>query len=342
MKTMTKSIKDIGIMKWIVGAVLVVVLAFFGFTAEVREGEYAVITRFGAVRAEVTDAGLYAKLPWPFESVTKYDVRNQYTESSYLETLTQDKRNIILQSFAVWHVSEPLKYHTSVGSNTVAEQYINDLIINASNGIMGNYQLSNVVSSDTEKLKLAEIEGSIFESVKSHALSQYGIEVTQVNIMRLSLPEENLNSVFEQMSADRQKYIDQITAEGTRDANKVTAAADAEASRITAEGIERAAEIEAETAALVAEIYKNAQEANWDLYYFLTQLDSVLNSVGSDTTMIVKKDEYLYGLFPQDILDMVAEAQKANAAAGGTTPGGGTEGGSGSGTEGGSGSGTEG
>ena len=131
-----------GIYKWIIGAVLVVVLAFFGFTAEVREGEYAVITRFGAVRKEVTEAGLYVKLPWPFENVTKYDVRNQYTESDFLETLTQDKRNIIMQSFAVWHVKDPLTYHrTVVGDNAVAELYINQLIVNASNSVLGKYQL---------------------------------------------------------------------------------------------------------------------------------------------------------------------------------------------------------
>ena len=85
------------IMKWIIAATLLVVLGFFGFTAEVREGEYAVITRFGAVRSEVTESGLYFKLPWQFENVVKYDSRNQYTESPFLETLTKDKRNIIIQ-----------------------------------------------------------------------------------------------------------------------------------------------------------------------------------------------------------------------------------------------------
>lgn len=306
--------KNKGIMKWIIGAALVVVLAFFGFTAEVREGEYAVITRFGAVREEVTEAGLYARLPWPFENVVKYDMRNQYTESSYLETLTQDKRNIILQSFAIWNVSDPLQYHKSVADNAVAEIYINDLIINASNSVLGKYEMSNVVSADAEKLRLAEIEQAIFEQVKSHAAAQYGINVSEVSIMKLSLPDTNLDSVFKQMSADRQKYIDQITAEGQKEASELIYKADTEASKIRREGAETAADIKAETQSEVAKIYAEAQSANKELFQFLLELDTVLNSVGEDTTLIVQKGEFLDGLFSEELMAKVKAAQESNAA----------------------------
>ncbi len=303
-----------GMMKWIIGAVVVLVFVFFGFTAEVREGECAVITRFGAVRAEVTDAGLYFKLPWPFEKVTKYDVRNQYTESSYLETLTQDKRNIILQSYAVWNVGEPLKYHNAVGDSAVAELRINELIVNASNSVMGKYELLNVVSNDTEKLKLDEIENAIFEDVRMHAADRYGIEIGEVGVMKLSLPEENLTAAFEQMSADRQKYIDQITAEGQRVASSITYAADAEASDIVAQGTAEAAKIDAETEKLVAQIYAEAQAANMDLFKFILELDTVIKSVNGDTTLIVKKGEFLEGLFSEELMEMVKQAQKGDQA----------------------------
>ena len=66
------------IFKLLVAVVLVAALFYFGFTCEVREGQCAVILRFGAVREEITDAGLYLKLPWPFETVVSYDNRLQY------------------------------------------------------------------------------------------------------------------------------------------------------------------------------------------------------------------------------------------------------------------------
>ena len=303
------------ILKWVIAATLLVVLGFFGFTAEVREGEYAVITRFGAVRSEVTESGLYFKLPWPFESVVKYDSRNQYTESPFLETLTKDKRNIILQSFAVWSIEDPLKYHTSVGDIAIAERYINDLIINATNGIMGNYNLSNVVSTDAEEIKVNEIKNSIFERVKEHALAQYGIKVSEVSVMKISLPEENLNSVFDQMTADRQKFIDQIIAEGQRLASEIMYEAEAEAARIMAEGTAEAAKINAETEKKIAEIYASAQAANLELYRFLTQLDALSNSIPENSTMIVKKDQYPFDILnglPEDLAKRIEEAIKEN------------------------------
>ncbi|MBO4972813.1 MAG: protease modulator HflC [Clostridia bacterium] len=309
--------KKIGFVKWIVAGVLVLVLGFFGFTAEVREGENAVITRFGAARAEVTEAGLYFKLPWPFENVVKYDARNQYTESAYLETLTKDKRNVIFQSFAVWNIEDPLKYHTSVGNSELAAKYVNDLIINATNSVMGNYKMSNLVSLNEEELMIDEIENGIFERVKEHALSQYGIKVMDVSIMKLSLPENNLKSVFDQMTKDRQAAIDVISSNGQLEASKIMYEAEAEAARIMAEGVEKAAEINAETEKLVASIYAEAQAANISLYKFLTQLDTLMNSVNENTTLIVKKDEYpfdIFGSLPDDLLKKVAVAVAENEA----------------------------
>ncbi len=305
-----------GFMKWIIAATLLLVLGFFGFTAEVREGEYAVITRFGAVREEITDSGLYFRLPWPFENVVKYDSRNQYVESPFLETLTNDKRNIIIQSFAVWNVEDPLKYHTSVGDTAVAEKYINDLIINATNGVMGNYLLTNVVSTDADELKIAEIKADIAERVKQHASEQYGITVSEVNIMKISLPEENLNSVFTQMTAERQKYIDQIIAEGQKEASEIVYKAEADAAEIMANGTTEAAKIKAETEKMVAEIYASAQSANLELYKFLTQLDALQNSITENSTMIVKRDQYPFDILnglPADLKEKVEAAIKDNA-----------------------------
>ncbi len=306
--------KSKGILKWVIGAVLIIVLAFFGFTAEVREGEYAVITRFGAVRSEVKEAGLYFKLPWPFESVTKYDVRNQYTESAYLETLTNDKQNIILQSYTVWNVSDPLQYHTSVlGDNAVAELYINDLVINATNSILGKYKLTEIVSNDAEQMRLAEIEDALFEHVKTHATA-YGISVNELSIMKISLAGETLSSVFASMSAERSAYIIDIESKGDAEANKIIKDADKAASDTVAEGTIAAAEIDAETERLVKEIYDKAYTANAELFQFILELDTVINSVGENTTLIVKKDEFLDGLFSQELLDKVAAAQQNNAA----------------------------
>ncbi len=276
----------------ILALLLVAVISWLGFTAEVREGEVAVITRFGAVRESVDEAGLYFRLPWPFENVKKYDSRAQYLESGNIETLMGDQRNIILQSYAVWQIEDTVLYHKSVGELSTAESYIGKLIFSATNAVAGGYKLTDIVSTEEGAAKLDKLEADIEARVAEECRRSYGIGISEIAILRVSLPDANLQSVFDQMMADRQKVIDNISAEAERDAQKIIADADAEAAKILAEGKNQASEINKLTELEVAKIYADAQAANLELYTFLSQLDTLYAAVGENTTLIVKTDDY--------------------------------------------------
>ena len=146
---------------------------------------------------------------------------------------------------------------------------------------MGNYDLSALVSLDEEDIKIDEIEAAMLQEVQSHALEQYGIQVHELRLKRVGLPATNVQSVFTQMQADRQKYIDQLVA------------------AIVAEGREEAAAINAETEREVAEIYASAHSQDPELYEFLQKLAALENSVDEDTVMIITMDtppfDVLYG-----------------------------------------------
>ena len=295
------------VMKYVTAAAVVLILLWFGFTCQVREGSCAVILRFGAVREEITEAGLYLKLPWPFETVTTYDSRLQYLESNNLETTTRDKRNIIIQSYVVWEIDNPVTYHNSVGTRGSVEGYIKDQVFSATNSTMGAYDLTSLVSLETEKIKIDEIQSEIYKRVRDNCKDNYGINVTDVSILRLSLPDTNLQSVFDQMRADRQKDIDIIIANAKLEANKITTTADAEAAEIKADGVTKAAEIKAETETEVARIYAEAQAANIELYKFLKDLDTVVASVGDTSVLVVKADEYPFNVLTKYSQHMSAE-----------------------------------
>lgn len=280
-----------GLIKWIFALIVVAIIGFFGFVFKVNEGQCAVVTRFGAARAEITEAGMYLRLPWPFENVTVYDGRKQYMDSGYLETLTHDKKNVIMQTYAIWSISDPLQYYTSVGSTALAEKYLGDLITNSKNGTMGTYDLSSLVSMDEDDIKINEIEGLMLDEVSEHAQEQYGIQVHDLRIKRLGLPTTNVQSVFTQMQAERQKYIDQLLAEGERDAKIIKSESDAEAAQIIAQGREQAAEINAETEREVAQIYADAHTQDPELYKFLRRLAALEASVDENTVMIIEMDQ---------------------------------------------------
>jgi len=278
-------------------ALLVVLVVFwFGFTFRVKEGYSSIVLRFGAPRDTTSEAGLHFRLPWPFETVVTYDSRLQYFETNNLETITQDKRNIIIQPYIVWKISDPLKFHNSVGSSGNINSCIRDQVFSATNSVLGTYSLKNLVSLEKEAVKTDEIQNSITETVAEKCLANYGIEVISVRILRLSLPDTNLSSVFDQMTAERQKDIDTILAEAERDANKIMTDADAEAAQIIASGTTEAAKIRAEAEAAVASIYASAEAANLELYTFLRQLDTLVSSVGSSTVLIVDTESYPFNI----------------------------------------------
>ena len=242
---------------------------------------------------------MYLRLPWPFEDVQIQDARKRYLDSGYLETLTHDKKNVIMQTYTIWSIADPLRYYTSVGDTALAETYLSDLVTSAKNGTMGNYDLSALVSLDEEDIKIDEIEAAMLQEVQSHALEQYGIQVHELRLKRVGLPATNVQSVFTQMQADRQKYIDQLLAEGERDAQIIMSESDAEVAAIVAEGREEAAAINAETEREVAEIYASAHSQDPELYEFLQKLAALENSVDEDTVMIITMDtppfDVLYG-----------------------------------------------
>ena len=286
------------IVKWGFAVIVAAIIGFFGFVFKVDEGRCAVVTRLGAARAEITQAGMYFRLPWPFENVSIYDARKQYMDSGYLETLTHDKKNVIMQTYAIWSIADPLKYYTSVGDTALAEKYLGDLITNSKNGTMGSYDLSSLVSMNEDDIKISKIEEQMRTEVAAHARDQYGIQLHDLRLKRLGLPATNVQSVFTQMQAERQKYIDQLLAEGERDAKIITSEADAEAAQIIAEGREQAAQINAQTEQETAQIYAQAHTQDPELYKFLRKLAAVEASVDENTVMIIKMDQA-----PFDVLD---------------------------------------
>jgi modulator of FtsH protease HflC len=287
-------------LRWVAGGIIVLSIIIYGFTFVLYEGNTAVITRFGAPRAVVQEAGFNWKLPWPFEKVYTFDSKKQCLDSSYMEVLTKDKKNVILQTYVVWSIKDPLKFLQSTGSFDTAKTHVDSLITNSKNGILGKYNLSALVSTNPEELKLNEIETAIFNDVKNSALERYGLEIKQIGFKKMGLPNANVVQVFDQMRAERLKYVAQLQAEGERDASLIRNEANVKVAEIKAEGKEKAAEIMGETEKEVAKIYAEAYKNNPGLYSFLKQMETLEKTMGDQSTIIFKTNEPPFNILKQD------------------------------------------
>ena len=269
-------------------AVLVIALSATGFV--VREGEAALVTRVGRPVAVLHDAGLHWKLPWPVDEAVRVDLRRRVFRGGHSEMLTRDKKNVVMLSYAVWNVTDPLRFYQAVGSVASAEVKLDGLITNAAIGVLGRYDLSAIVSTDPATLQLDAIHDELLAKTVGVASERYGIAIERVAFERVSLPEENTVSVFDQMRAERRQYAAEFTAEGEREAARIRSDANLEAARIRAEGTEQAARIRGEGDAEAARIYADAHNVDPELYRFLRSLETLDAVVGDQTTVILRTD----------------------------------------------------
>ena len=279
------------IFKFIYVFIFLALVMAAGFTFTVREGSIAIVSRFGRIVNAHTEAGLHFRLPWPIDRIITYDARNQYMDSGYIETMTNDMINIILQTYLVWNIYDAERFHNSVGDYITAQRHLNGIVANAKNGVLGNFTLSNLVSTNPDDVRLDEIRDAIEWQVAQAAMSHFGIEVRTLRFRRLALPHTNILSVFEQMIAGRQRYVSRYLTEGERDAAIIISEAEAMAAEIIAQGRLEASMIEAETERRVNEIYGEAYDRNPRLFAFLMNLIALENSVNPDTVIIMRASE---------------------------------------------------
>jgi membrane protease subunit HflC len=277
-------------LRWIVALMIVTLIVASSTLVAVREGQVAVVTRFGAPRAVWREAGLHAKWPWPIEDVWTIDARLRLFNSRFAETLTRDKKNIVLRTFVVWSVREPLIFLQAVGDLASAEQRLDGLVTNAKNAVLGRYELVALASTDPARLKIAEIETDILTDVRTTARERFGLDVHQIGLKQLGLPPETVPFVFDQMRTERQQFAARYRAEGEREAAALRSQTDLEAARLRAEGTQKAAEIRARAEAQAARIYAEAQGRDPELYRFLRSLDSLKTLLGKRTTVILRTD----------------------------------------------------
>ena len=304
------------VLKIVIAITLVLVIFYFGFTCTVREGNAAIITRFGKPRETITEAGLHLKLPWPFESVITYDNREQYYETTYTESLTKsltkDSKNIAFKFYVVWKIDDPLKYHIATTQNGTSIDVNNVIETSARNAIattIGKYELSDIVSSSNENLKIDQFQSEIYQKIKASCLSTYSMNIVDVKILRISYPDENIDAIVNNIARERENYAALVESQGEQEKQSIIDSASEEAARIDGSAKAEYNEIIKDAENEVASIYAAAQEANIELYKFLKELDVIVNSVNSNSVLIVDANNYPFNI----LLDYVQKGDESSA-----------------------------
>lgn len=291
---------------WIVVLALVA-LAVWSSLFTVDEAQFAVVTRFGDPRRTIREPGLYVKWPSPIDYAWYFDKRllvcdMPRPEEPPKEFLTLDKKNVEVASYTAWRIKDPRRFLETIGTRRDAEAILNDIVISELGKTLARYELKGLLSIEPDDMKLPKIMDDIRQVVAAElAAEQYGaaVEIVDFRIKRLNFPDQNRNSVFERMRAERKRIATRYRSEGEKEAAAIRAEADRRSTEIMAQAYRQSQEIQGQADAEAARIYAAAYGQDPEFYEFLRTLESYEKSLKGDTTIFMPADSpYLKWLRP--------------------------------------------
>lgn len=252
--------------------------------------EYKLVLQFGKVVRVIDTPGLSFKIPFiqTTQSIPNYEMIYDLVPS---EVNTRDKKVMVTDSFALWSVTDPLKYLSRLGANKAnAESRISVVVYNAVKNVISSTDQADVISGRDGKL--AEM---ITEKIGG-SLDSYGITVKKVETKMLDLPDSNKEAVYQRMISERQNIAAGYIADGQYESNVIKNSTDRQVSVLISEAKAQAekirAEGEAEYMRILSEAYNDESKA--DYYNYIRSLDALKVSLkGTDKTVILNENSEL-------------------------------------------------
>lgn len=277
----------------ILGALALLLLTWSSFLV-VPETETAIVTLFGRPTRTIEEAGFYLK--WPIESRLRFDKRIQVYDPRPAEFLTRDKKNLVLDAAVVWRIAAPERFLRTVGDRTSAELRLHDLLWAHLAAAVGKAELSDLLSTEIERIRTGEVMTEVRTATARDAAERLGVEVLDVELKRLNFPEQNKQSVYARMRAERERIAREYRAQGEERALGIRAEADKEREKILAEAYREAETLRGKGEAEAAAIYARAYSTSPDFYRFLRTLESYRKILDEQTTVILSSDSPLLEL----------------------------------------------
>ena len=271
----------------LLGLMVAAVLLVAVFSFQLPQTQSAVVTTFGRP-AEVTEAGLHFRWPFPFQRVYRFDRRVRCFEGGdgkLEETMTGDGHNILVGIYVNFRIRDAKTFFVTLENMTTAESQLNSWMRGFRNAAFGRYRFNQIINTDPKQMKLAEIQDAIKRDLAKQA-SGYGIEIVGVGINTINVPKTISEKVFDRMIAERKRIADKYIAEGNSEARKIRTNADSERTIKLADAEAKAKEIRAKGDAEAAQYYAVFKQ-NPELAEFLRKLDSLKVVMKGRTTLVV-------------------------------------------------------
>ena len=264
----------IGIAVFIIGVII------SSSTFVIREDEQALVLQFGDPRREVKEAGLNFKVPF-IQDAVYFDKRVLDFDASAAEVPTLDQKQLVVDSFARYRIVDPLKFYQTVVFEANAEAQINNIISAALRDAFGQ-ELFTLLMTEKRALLMVGVTKTV-----DLAARDLGIEVVDVRIKRVDLPEENSQAIFRRMQTQREQEARGIRAEGDKKAREIRADADKQQRVIVAEAKKTSEILRGEGDAVATKLYNQAFGNDRDFFDFYRSLQAMRKGLTGESTSYV-------------------------------------------------------
>ena len=266
-------------------------LVIYAATFMVSQWEVAIKLRLGEIVDSEYEPGLHFMIP-VLNNIKKFDGRIQTLDSRPERFLTVEKKDVIVDSYVKWRITNPGQFFRSTGGDSGrTARLLSERINTALRDEFGKRTIQEVVSDD--RLELMNI---LTKAVDTNA-AELGVEVVDVRVKKIDLPPEVSESVYQRMRAERERVARDLRAKGAEAAERIRADADRQRTVTLADAYKESEELRGEGDAKAAEIYANAFNQNREFFSFHRSLNAYRTAFGQGGNMMVlepKSDFFRY------------------------------------------------
>jgi len=247
----------------------------------VHEREIAIKFKLGEIVESDYEPGIYFQIPI-INNILKFDSRILTMDTPSERFLTAEKKNVIVNSFAKWRIVDPKTFYTATaGDERQAIARMASIINNELKGQIASKNMREVISGE---------RASIMQEVTDNAgvkIQDLGIELIDVRVKKVELPENVSNNVYRRMATERQTVAKEFRSRGEEQAKQIRANADRQREEILAEAYRKSEEIRGEGDATSAKTYADSYNQDKEFYSFYRSMKAYANSFGNNQDMIL-------------------------------------------------------
>jgi membrane protease subunit HflC len=281
----------------------------------VDETEQVILTQFGAPVGEaVTDAGLKMKIPF-IQKVTRFDKRFLEWDGDQNQVPTRDKKFIFVDSYARWHITDPLQFFRRLRDERGAQSRLDDILDGETRNAVASHDLAELVRTsnrepdmDADLFDVIEdsletiyvgriaIQDIVLELANERA-SDLGIAILDFRFKRINYVEDVRLTVYDRMISERNKIADLFRSEGQGEASRIEGEKERELLEIQSEAFRQAREIRGGGDARAAAIYNEAYNRNAstrEFYDFMKAMEAYANSFDENTSLFLTTDSEFF------------------------------------------------